>query len=164
MTNLLGDIKTGKELGYSSNHKYIRVACLDCGKPRWVRLVKGKPQSPRCKSCSQLGDKSHNWGKQSPNWIGGQYLEKRGYVRVFAPTHPRCYSNGYIRRATLVLETKLGRYLLPNCVAHHINGIKDDDRPDNLKELLYKKHQGLHNRQLKKAEHMRKFRHPVVIL
>ncbi|GAJ17164.1 unnamed protein product, partial [marine sediment metagenome] len=88
-------------------------------------------------------DKSHNWGKQSPNWKGGQYLEKRGYVRVFAPTHPRCYSNGYIRRATLVLEAKLGRFLLPNCVAHHINGIKDDDRPDNLKELLCKKHQGL---------------------
>lgn len=165
MTNLLGDIKIAKELGYKgvSYHKYIWHACMDCGKLRWVRLLQGVPQSPRCKSCCQRGDKNTNWGKRSHNWKGG-VCHSGGYIRIFAPAHPRCHCDGYVKRATLVLEQKLGRYLLDGCVPHHINEIKDDDRPDNLEELPYEEHSKLHNREFKKAEHMRKFRHPQQVI
>ena len=60
----------------------------------------------------------------------------RGYAYVLQPDHPQANKRGYVRRAHLVLEEALGRPLREGCVTHHINGIKDDDSPENLMELF----------------------------
>lgn len=154
MTNLLGDVRTAKELGKSGTNKYIWHACIDCGKERWVRLRWGEPEWQRCRSCFQLGDKN-------PQWKGGQFKDKQGYIMVRCPNHPYFSRyKGYVNRSRLVLEAKLGRYLLPGCEPHHLNEIKDDDRPENLEELPDGEHQSLHNKKDGRAEYARKFRHP----
>lgn len=48
----IGEIRLGKSIDYSSNHEWIWIACIDCGKERWVKLTNSKPDSPRCNSCA----------------------------------------------------------------------------------------------------------------
>lgn len=69
---------------------------------------------------------------QKHYWQSGETKDKNGYIFVYSPNHPFRNGINYIRRARLVMEKYLGRYLKPEEVTHHINGIRDDDRIKNL--------------------------------
>ncbi len=87
-------------------------------------------------------------GKKNISWKGGT-TKSRGYVFIRKPNHPFNH-NGYVKRARLVMEKKIGRYLTPVEIVHHKNGIKDDDRPKNLQLLADKfEHRKFHNPRLK---------------
>lgn len=73
-------------------------------------------------------------GKGSRNhfWRGGRIVDADGYILIKKNDHPFGTSNGYVREHRLVMESKLDRYLMPEEVVHHINGVNDDNRPENL--------------------------------
>ena len=52
---------------------------------------------------------------------------------VLARSHPRAGSNGYVFEHVLVMEELLGRHLVAGETVHHLNGLRDDNRPENLK-------------------------------
>jgi len=73
-----------------------------------------------------------NKGKNSGNWKGGKRKKLDGYIAVLIPEHPLANCDGCVAEHRLVMEKKLGRYLLPKEEIHHINAIRDDNRIENL--------------------------------
>ncbi len=71
-------------------------------------------------------------GDASSRWKGGRSKRASGYVYLYAPDHPNAVATRYVLEHRLVMEAHLGRVLLPSEHVHHINGIKDDNRVENL--------------------------------
>ncbi len=135
----LGDIQSGRDIvGYRGHVKFIWAACADCNKERWVHLVSGIPKSPRCNACSK---KSNTFprGKQHKNWKGGRHIA-RGYPQVILSPNDFFVSmtdkRRYLPEHRLVMAKHLGRCLESYEIVHHKNGVKDDNRIENL-ELLW---------------------------
>lgn len=129
----LGEIKTNYELGKKRRCHYQWYACPDCGKESWKQLRYGKVDALRCNSCAHIGE-------NSPFWKGGRIIDKdTGYVDVRVYPNDFFYSmaakNGYAREHRLIMAKYLNRCLLPWEVVHHKNGIKTDNRLENLQLL-----------------------------
>jgi len=126
----IGEIKTGKELNKKGDRsRFIWTSCVECGKERWVPIKKGKPKYSKCSSCCQKG-------KIAWNSKGGRARSRQGYVCITLPIDspyvemaPKCRK---IFEHRLVMAKHLGRFLLPSEHIHHRNGIKDDNRIENL--------------------------------
>lgn len=69
--------------------------------------------------------------KAATNFKGGTSMTQ-GYRQIWCPIHPNATNVGYVLEHILVCEMALGDFLPPGAVPHHINEIKDDNRPDNL--------------------------------
>lgn len=77
----------------------------------------------------------------------GQWTDKDGYIRVggLKNKHTR-WTTGGVYEHILVAEKKLGRKLRKHERVHHKNGIKHDNRPENLEVLTQEEHMRHHGR------------------
>lgn len=78
------------------------------------------------------------------NWRGGRIKTRAGYIMRLVPDHPDADKYGYVWEHRLVMEEELGRRLERWENVHHINGVKDDNRPENLVALTKAQHQAAH--------------------
>lgn len=93
---------------------------------------RGKKVSKETRDKLREINKNHWCGTKNPKWKGGQIVSKDGYILILQPSHPRLNKTRYVNKSHLIMEKSLGRYLKPEEVVHHINGIKNDDRLENL--------------------------------
>lgn len=93
------------------------------------------------RSCSEAVSGERHYAWQGNNL---RFTDVNGYVFVRAPGgHPYADKRGYIREHRLIVEQKLGYYLPPRIIVHHLNGIYDDNRLGNLVAFDKKTHDNL---------------------
>jgi hypothetical protein len=117
----------------------IEIKC-DCGKTTLVlrnNRVKKQFCSPECQYKAQSGG-------GNANWTGPKKRKISGHILAYAPDHPNARKN-YVAEHRLVMEAILGRYLNENDVVHHINGVTDDNRIENLCLCNKSEHTKAHN-------------------
>ena len=136
-----------QELSVSEQNRYLKWEhkCVDCGKPRLIYFINGVPNNQRCKSCASkrshaIRDKSYfKRGADCYQWKGGRHLDAYGYAILWmdttSPYFAMANKKRYISEHRLVMAQKLGRCLHSWEIVHHINGIKDDNRIENLQLL-----------------------------
>ena len=89
--------------------------------------------------------------EEHSQWKGGRY-KTNGYIFVMMKDHPRAISRAYVFEHILVAEKEIGRYLKDNECVHHINGIRDDNRIENLVVLTKSDHAKVHNKDRKQGK------------
>lgn len=62
----------------------------------------------------------------------GKIYNIGGYQVIYMPEHPNSRAAGGVSVHTIVMCEKIGRPLLPHESVHHKNGIRDDNRIENL--------------------------------
>lgn len=110
----------------------VEIAAALGRNPRHIRKILLKYDFPRL-------PKNSPTGPRNASYAGGRRVNKNGYVYVSAPVgHPQGKvlpgkNVPYVFEHRLVLEQKLGRYLLPEERVDHIDGLTLHNHPDNLR-------------------------------
>lgn len=104
----------------------------------------GKKRSQETKDKISKFFKGRFVGNKHPNWSGGRKKTVAGYMKVYAPGHHRAQKDKYVLEHIVIMEKHLGRKLDSDECIHHINGIKNDNRIENLIVLKKSAHKSFH--------------------
>ena len=111
----------------------------ECGNKITVRGASLRNKNTQSCGCLQK-EQGAKMGSGNHMWKGGVYLDSKGYVLVL----DRTGDLKHLHR--IIVKQVLGRKLKRNEMVHHINGIKNDNRNDNLLICDNSYHRYLHEK------------------
>lgn len=81
-----------------------------------------------------------HWTREkNPRWKGGRRIRSDGYVGLLKPEHPRAHK-GEVLEHIVVWEEAHQETVPKGWIIHHLNGIRSDNRPENLVAMSRNKH------------------------
>jgi len=130
--------------------------CSNILERKYSDVIKSNKKNHFCnKHCqSEYFSNGNACGNLNHNWQGGITKHIKGYIYVYCPNHPSNPKNGYVLEHRLVMEKKLGRYLTKDEIVHHNNGIKDDNREENLSLFCNASSHTIFERSLQKQNYL----------
>ena len=147
MNPVVGDLVSGVEIGKKDSHKYIWHACFNCGKERWVPLRTIHARK-LCKAC-QYKSLKLNSKERNSNYKGGKTTQD-GYIYVLLYPddffYPMVDRRHYVLEHRYIMAKHIGRCLQKWEIVHHKNGIRDDNRIENLEINTWGNHSRDHNK------------------
>jgi hypothetical protein len=126
---------------------FITVTCLDCGDTRSVmnagirKNIAANKFKCRCQSCAAKNRTTlpsascRRRGPAHPGWKGEKSITRQGYVSLYSPdrgTNKTGKKINYVLEHRYVMEKHLGRRLSRVETVHHKNGVRTDNRLENL--------------------------------
>lgn len=165
----IGEIRRRCDVGLKGRQTVTWMACSICSSERWVNPsgyaknvcstcykrnrafiinLNSFVHKPECKCGKCRAGKGYFKGDKNPCWNGGLRKTSGGYIYQWvSDDHPFVQmrssyqkNSNYIMQHRLVMAEHLGRPLKKEETVHHINGIRDDNRIENL-ELWSSNHQ-----------------------
>ena len=147
--------EVAKEMGIAVGtvHKYIhkygitaRPAHVGC--PGYKHTEEARKKISKANKGKIISVETRKLLSESHKKGGIGFKKKRGdgYICIYFPDHPNSTNDGYIMEHILVMEAIIGRHLNKDECVHHINGVKDDNRKENLLLMTKSEHMSLHAR------------------
>lgn len=147
----IGRVERGIDVGLADRSKYIYSACPSCGVTKWTQLYRyNLGEYLRCRKCAARY--SSHYGNDHHNWKGG-FTRDDGYVVIRILPNDDYYSMSYsgsIFEHRYIVARSLGRCLSGKEIVHHLNGVRDDNRLENLALVVRGNHE--HQTLLKLAQ------------
>jgi len=137
-----------RKCGTPISGKWGTRYCMQCGRPRtYGNPDKYKDKCPLCgqpklkqsKHCHHCNDTVLRIGNKGTNWKGGKFGHPDGYIFIYNPD-----TRGHMPEHRFVWEKANGK-IPPGHLIHHLNGIKSDNRLENLVISTPKEHNGAAN-------------------
>lgn len=140
-----GDLVLGDALVTNGR---VMLMCPGCGVGRSVHKYYVSTANRLKRVCDQCRHKAHSCkvaGEKNPAYKGTDFKDKDGYIRTWCPDHHRADNSGRVYQHILVAEAAFGGPITVEYHVHHMNGVKDDNRPENLEVLLASDHHRQHD-------------------